>query len=151
MATTAAINQSRVRLGALVGGVVFTVWTVFNAYVVAPVIEHRSRVAAALDAGLFLKQPRLPFPAFFLVWTISLIVVAYGMTWAYAGMRATYGAGARTAAKLGLAVGFAMAFPLEFAHAVFQGLVPAFWITWMIEMGVGGLLAAVAAAWVYRD
>lgn len=148
---TMTINHKRVWLGALVGGVVFTVWTLFQAYVIAPVIEHRSRVVAALDAGLFLKEPRLPFPAFLVVWTLSLCVVAYGLTWAYAGMRATYGAGPRTAAKLGLAVGFAMAFPLEFAHAVFQGLVPAFWITWMIEMGVGGFLAALAGAWVYRD
>jgi hypothetical protein len=146
-----AINQSRVRLGALAGGAVFTLWTVFNAFVIAPAIEHRSRVVAALDAGLFLKEPRLTFPTFFVVWTVSLFIVAYGLAWAYAGLRATYGAGPRTAAKLGLAVGFAMAFPLEFAHAVFQGLVPAFWITWMIEMGVGGFLAALTAAWVYRD
>ena len=146
-----AINQRRVWLGTAVGGVVFTLWTVFSAFVIAPAIEHRARVVAALDAGLFLKEPRLPFAVFFLIWTVSLFAVAYGLAWAYAGLRATYGAGPRTAAKLGLAVGFAMAFPLEFAHAVFQGLVPAFWITWMIEMGVGAFLAALGAAWVYRD
>ncbi len=146
-----AINTRHVWQGALVGGVVFFLWSLITEFVIAPGLVGSDRLAAASRAGFLLEQGRIPLGVFLLVWFAGLWVVSYGAVWAYAGVRATYGAGPQTAAKLGLLVGFAAGFPLNFAHAVFQGLAPLFWIVWMIEMGVGGLLATLAAAWMYRD
>lgn len=146
-----AINTKRVWLGTLVGGVVFNAWSIVTEFVLAPALEGRGQLPAAMQSGLFLGTPRLPFSLFFLIWIASLFAVAYGLAWAYAGVRATYGAGPETAVKLGLVMGFAAGFPLNFAHAVFQTLAATFWLVWMIEMVVGAVLAALAAAWVYRD
>jgi hypothetical protein len=146
-----AINPRRVWQGALLGGVVFFLWSLITAFVIAPGLVGSHRLAAASRAGFLLERGRIPLWLFLLVWFAGLWVVSYGAAWAYAGVRATYGAGLLTAAKLGLLVGFAAGFPLNFAHAVFQGLAPLFWMVWVIEMGVGGLLATLAAAWMYRD
>jgi hypothetical protein len=146
-----AINERRVRRGALLGGGVFFVWSLITEFVGAPGLVGSDRLATAVRAGFLLEQGRIPLWLFLLVWFASLCVVSYGAAWAYAGLRATYGAGPATAAKLGLLVGFAAGFPLNFAHAVFQGLAPLFWVVWMIEMGMGGVLATLAAARIYRD
>ena len=146
-----AINGRRVWLGALVGGIVFNVWSMAVEFGLSSVIVGKARMDIAAASGWFLKQPRLSGGLFFLVWAISLFVVSYGLAWAYAAMRATAGAGPGTAFKLGLLVAFAAAFPLNFAHATFDGLSPRYWLMWMIEIGVGSILAALAAAWVYKD
>ena len=56
-----------------------------------------------------------------------------------------------TARNLGLVVGFAAGFPMEFAHAAFQPLTVRYGVLWMIEMVAGCILAALAAGWMYRD
>jgi uncharacterized membrane protein YczE len=109
------------------------------------------RMDIAVNNGWFLAVPRLPVWLFLVVWLVSLFLVTYGLAWAYAAMRATVGAGPATAAKLGLVVGFAAGFPMEFAHAIFQPLSVLYGVMWMIEMGVGCILAALAAGWMYRD
>jgi len=146
-----AINGRRVWLGALVGGVVFNLWSMAVEFGLSSVIVGRARMDVAAASGWFLKEPRISGGLFFLVWAISLFVVSYGLAWGYAAMRATTGAGPGTAFKLGLLVAFAAAFPLNFAHATFDGLSPHFWLMWMIEIGVGSILAALAAAWVYKE
>ena len=146
-----AINGRRVWLGALVGGVVFNLWSMAVEFGLSSVIVGRARMDVAAASGWFLKEPRISGGLFFLVWAISLFVVSYGLAWGYAAMRATTGAGPGTAFKLGLLVAFAAAFPLNFAHATFDGLSPRYWLMWMIEIGVGSILAALAAAWVYKD
>lgn len=147
----AAINSRRVWLGALVGGVVFFIWSLVVEYGLSAVLVGKMRMDIAMASGWFLKEPRLPLALFFIVWLASLFVISYGLAWAYAAMRATAGAGPATAAKLGLVVGFAAGFPLNFAHGVFDALSGRFWVMWMIEMGVGAILAALAAGWMYKD
>ncbi len=149
-----AINARRVLWGGLVGGLVFNLWSMLMEFAVSPsLIGGRARADAAFSAGLFLKQGegRMPFGLFFLLWVVSLFVVAYGEAWAYAAARATTGPGPATAAKIGLVVGFAAGVPMNLGHGTFQALATAFWVGWGLEMGVGAILAALAAGWVYRD
>ena len=145
-----AINGRRVLLGAIVGGLVFNVWSFLVELGLMPLVVGKAQIDVAM-ATWFLKEPRIPMGLFFLVWVFSLFVVSYGLAWAYAAMRATVGAGPGTAVKLGLVVGFAAGFPLNFAHAVFDGLFVGYWLMWMAEMGVGAILAALAAGRVYKD
>jgi len=146
-----AINGRRVWLGTLVGGVVFFVWSMIMEFGVSAALVGASRRSIAVGAGWFLASPRVPTAVALVVWTVSLFAVAGGLAWAYAAMRATAGPGPRTAALLGVVVGFAAGFPLEFMHAVFQPLSARYALGWMLEMGVGCVLAALAAGWVYRD
>jgi heme/copper-type cytochrome/quinol oxidase subunit 3 len=147
----AAINSRSVWKGALVGGIVFFIWSMFMEFLVSYAFVGKVRMDIAMNAGWFLKEPRVPAILFLVVWTVSLFVIAYGLAWAYAAMRATAGAGPKTALTLGAIVGFAAGFPMEFAHAVFQPLTARYGVLWMIEMGVGCILAALAAGKVYKD
>jgi hypothetical protein len=147
----AAINSRRVGIGALAGGLVFLLWSLFMEFGASYIIVGKVRMDIAINNGWFLKEPRVPFWLFFAVWIVSLFVISYGLAWAYAAMRATVGAGPKTAALLGAIVGFAAGFPMEFGHGVFQPLSGRYAIVWMLEMGVGCLLAALAAGWMYRD
>jgi len=147
----AAINGRRVLTGGLVGGVVFFIWSMLMEFGVSYLIVGKERMDIAMNAGWFLKEPRVPIWLFFIVWVVSLFIISYGLAWAYAAMRATAGAGPRTAALLGALVGFAAGFPMEFAHGVMQPLTGRYAIVWFLEMGVGCVLAALAAGWMYRE
>lgn len=147
----AAINGRRVWYGALIGGLVFFLWSMVTEFGLSAVIVGTGPRDVAVGNGWFLTAPRVPTAVFFVVWTVSLFVIAYGLAWLYAHLRVSAGAGPATAAKLGLLVGFAAGFPMEFAHAVFQPLSVRYGIMWMLEAGVGCLLAALAAGWTYRD
>ena len=148
------INSRRVLIGGIAGGLVFIAWCLLNEFVLLPMmIGGAGQYEAAMAQGLFLAQgaSRLSMGTFIVIWMASLFVIAYGIAWAYAAMRATAGAGPGTAVKLGLIVGFAAGFPMDFAHGVFQTLAPAFWFSWGLEMLVGSVLAALTAGWVYKD
>ena len=147
----AGVNRRRIWLGALVGGIVFFIWSMVLEFGLSAVLVGRVRMDISMNNGWFLREPRVPIWLFFAVWVVSLFIIAYALAWIYAAMRATAGAGPATAAKLGLAVGFAAGFPMEFAHAVFQPLTVRYGILWMIEMVAGCILAALAAGWMYRD
>ncbi len=147
----AGINGRRVVLGGLVGGVVFFVWSMLIEFGLSAVIVGKARMDIAVNAGWFLKEPRVPTSLFFIVWILSLFAIAHGLAWLYAALRGTAGAGPKTAAILGAIVGFAAGFPLEFAHGVFQPLSARYAVMWMLEMGVGCILAALAAGWTYRE
>ncbi len=147
----AGINQRSVRMGALWGGVVFFVWSMLMEFGGAYLLVGKARMDIAMNAGWFLKEPRVPMWLFFVVWIVCLFAIAYGLAWAYAAMRATAGPGPKTAATLGLIVGFAAGFPMEFAHGVFQPLSGRYAIVWMLEMVVGCVLAALTAGKVYKD
>ncbi len=145
------LNYRRVWLGALVGGLVFFAWSMIMEFGVSAALVGATRRDMAVAAGWFLKEPRVPMGIALSVWTLSLFAIAGGLAWLYAALRATLGPGPRTAATLGLIVGFAAGFPLEFMHAVFQPLSPRYGLGWMLEMGLGCVLAALAAGWMYRD
>jgi hypothetical protein len=140
----AAVNARRVLLGALAGGVVWNIWsTVINLVVL------RDRYAAAQQAGTFLKQPRYSF--FVGAWIVMLFVLAYIVAWLYASVRATRGAGPKTAAVVGLFVGFAAGLPTNFATATWAPISRHFPLWWMLELWVGAILAALVAGFVYQD
>lgn len=140
----AAVNNRRVFLGALAGGVVWVIWSVVvNMAVLAP------RYAAAQQAGLFLKQPR--YSAFPVVWIVTLFLLSYIGAWLYASARATRGANAGTAFKIGLFVGFAAGFPMNFAMSTWSPISRGFPLWWMLELWVGAIAATLVAGWLYRD
>ena len=147
----AAVNGRRVLLGGLVGGIVFFVWSMVMEFGVSGLLVGKGRMDIAMNAGWFLKEPRVPAWLFFIVWIVSLFAIAHGLSWAYAAMRETAGTGPKTAATLGAIVGFAAGFPLEFAHGVFQPLSGRYAVMWMLEMWVGCILTALAAGWMYRE
>ncbi len=140
----AAVNTRRVVLGTIVGGVVWTIWSmVVNTVILGP------KYAAAQEAGVLLKQPRYPF--FIGYWIITLFLLAYVIAWLYASVRATRGAGPGTALTVGLLVGFAAGFPLNLSVATWSPVGRVFPLWWMLDLWVGAILASLAAGWLYKD
>jgi hypothetical protein len=140
----ASVNTRRVLLGALAGGVVWNIWTI-----IVDLAVLRDRYAAAQQAGTFLKQPRYPF--FVGAEIVMLFILAYIVAWLYASVRATRGAGPKTATEVGLLVGFAAGFPTNFALATWAPISRHFPLWWMLELWVGAILAALVAGWIYQD
>jgi hypothetical protein len=140
----AAINNKRVLLGALVGGVVWNVWSmVVHTVILAP------RYQTAQQAGQLLAAPR--YAIFMPIWMLSLFVLALIVAKFYAALRSVCGAGPLTAIRVGVMVGFAAGFPQNFASSAwspFSRWLP-FW--WALDMGVGAVAAALIAGWLYRD
>ncbi|MBI1940515.1 MAG: hypothetical protein HYS33_03290 [Acidobacteria bacterium] len=140
----AATNTRRVLLGGALGGVAWTVWTM-----VVNVVILGSRYAVGQEAGQLLKQPR--YSLFLLYWIVSLFILSFVLAWLYAGVRATRGAGPRTALKLGLAVGFAASVPANYITATWLPVDRLFPFWWMIDLWVGAILAALVAGWLYKE
>jgi hypothetical protein len=140
----AAVNTRRVWLGALAGWVVWMVWSaIVNLVVLMP------RYVAAQKMGAMLAHPRYPF--FMVAWWVELFVLATICAWLYAGVRATRGAGPKTALSVGALVGFASGFPLAFSlasWAPFSRVIP---LWWMLDLWVGAILATLVAGWLYKD
>mgnify|MGYP001071841119 CR=1 FL=1 len=140
----AGMNTRRVLLGAVAGGAVWTLWTmVINVAVLS------SQYAAAQQAGHLLKEPR--YPLFLVYWIITLFLVSFVLAWLYAGVRATCGAGPRTALLLGLRGGFAVAFPLSLSVATWAPWGRTITLWWMIDLWGGAVLATFVAGWLYKD
>jgi hypothetical protein len=140
----AGVNKVRVGLGALAA---FGVWVaidfVINMTVLGPHYQEAQR------QGLFLGAPR--YGAFIAVWMVMLLALSAVIACLYASARATCGAGVRTAATIGLAVGFAAGFPTNFALATWAAFDRIFPLWWMIELWGGAVVAALVAGWIYRD
>ena len=106
----AAINRGRVWLGTLVGGVAWVAWDVaVNMAILGP------RYKVAQEAGHFLAEPR--YRTFPVVWILCILVLSYVISLLYASVRATCGAGPKTALAVGCMVGFAAGFPMNFSIA----------------------------------
>lgn len=140
----AAVNMRRIALGTVVGGVVWSIWSMaVNAVILA------SKYQAAQAAGQLLKQPR--YPLFLGYWFITLFLLSYIVAWLYASVRATQGAGPGTALTVGLLVGFAAGFPLNLSvasWAPFDRMLP---LWWMLDLWVGAMLASLVAGALYKD
>jgi len=133
-----------VALGEVVGGVIWTVWSMLvNTMILG------SRYAAAQSAGLLLKQPRYPF--FLGYWIITLFLLSYVLAWFYASVRATQGAGPGTALTVGLLVGFAAGFPLNLSMASWAPFDRTFPFWWMLDLWVGSILSSLVAGWLYHE
>ena len=83
------LNQARIWLGGIAGGVVWNVWSFLINMRQGPFYE------AMQKQGLFLKQPRYPF--FVGQWILLLFVMSVLLAYLYAWSRATAGAGPKTA------------------------------------------------------
>jgi len=140
----AAINQRRLLLGTVAGGIVWIIWTtVVNMIVLA------SRYTAAQEAGQLLKEPRYPY--FLGLWILTIFAVTYLAARLYANVRTIAGPGPATAAKVGLAVGFIAGFPMNLSIASWVPVDRYLSLWWMLDLWVGALLATLAAGWLYRD
>jgi hypothetical protein len=140
----AAINKKRVALGVLVGGVVWSVWSMLvNAVFLA------SRYAAAQESGQLLKEPR--YPLFLVYWFVTLFLLTYILTWIYVAVRDALGPGPKTALRVGFLGGFVIAFPLSLSVATWVPLDRVFPLWWMLDLWVGAILATFVAGWLYKE
>jgi hypothetical protein len=140
----AGVNSKRVLIGGVVGGLAWLVWGVALNFGVL-----MSRYAAAAAQGTMLKEPR--YPVFIVVWAVTLIGLGLLASWLYANVRATMGPGPKTAIKVGLALGFAAGFPANYYVSTwvpFSRVIP---LGWLVELGVGAVMATLVAAWLYRE
>ncbi len=140
-----AINSRRVWIGAVAGGVVWTVW----GFGIGMTLIGEERYQKAQAAGVFLTEPR--YPLFLGIWIASLFVISYGCAWLYAHVRSVAGAGPRTAACVGAWVGFAAGFPGNFAQSAWLNADRVLPLGWALDLGVGPILATIVAGWLYRD
>jgi hypothetical protein len=142
----AAVNTRRVLIGALAGGVVWAVWsTIVNMFLLT------AKYQKFKAAGALLTFPRYSTPVFMTGWFITLFVLAFIVNWLYASVRATRGAGPATALQVGLLVGFAAGFPINFSVATWGTFGRGIPLFWMLDMWIGAVLAALVGGWLYKD
>jgi hypothetical protein len=140
----ATVNTRRVIIGALAGGVVWSIWsTIVNLVILAP------RYAAEQNLGKMLKQPR--YPLFVLDWFVTIFLLAYAVAWLYSSVRATRGAGPGTALTVGLLVGFAAGFPMNLSTAAWSPVGRYLPLWWMLDLWLGAIMASLVAGWIYKD
>ncbi|MCI0567390.1 MAG: hypothetical protein L0Z52_04250 [Acidobacteria bacterium] len=144
MPTASKINCKRVIVGGILGGVVWSLWTmIINTALLS------QKYAEAQAAGEFLAEPR--YPLFLLWYILILIVLAMGLAWLYAISRATLGPGPLSAMKVGLVVGLVGSVPFNFAQSAWAPISRYFPLGWLLEGLVGCILATLFAGWYYRD
>jgi hypothetical protein len=138
------VNTRRVALGALAGGVVWSIWsTIVNLVILEP------QYAAAQKSNMMLEHARYPlFPVY---WYITIFLLAYVIAWLYSSVRATRGAGPGTALTVGLLVGFAAGFPINLITAAWAPMNRHVPLWWMLDLWLGALMASLVAGWLYKD
>ena len=137
------LNKTRVWLGGVAGGVVWSAWSFFVGMRQAPLYD------AMQKQGLFLKEPRHPY--FAAHWILLIFVMSILIAHLYAWSRATAGAGLKTALKIGMIVGFCAGVPGNFAQATWSPIPQQLPLGWMLDLWVGAILAAVVAGFLYKD
>ena len=139
------LNRSRIWLGGLAGGVVWTIWS----FVVGKYLITDARYVAAQNAGHFLKTPR--YSLFVVDWILLLFILAIAVSHLYAWARAGLKPGPGTALKVGFLSGFFAGFPGNFAQETWYAGDRWLPFGWMVEMWFGAILAALVAGWLYKD
>jgi hypothetical protein len=140
----AAVNKTRVAIGVVTGGLVWSVWSM-----VVNVVFLGAHYAAAQASGQLLKEAR--YPLFLVYWFLGLFIFTYILTWIYLSLRETLGPGPKTALRVGFLVGFAIAFPINLSVAAWVPIERAFPLWWMIDMWVGSVLATLVSAALYKE
>jgi 1,4-dihydroxy-2-naphthoate octaprenyltransferase len=144
MPASSKVNFQRVFVGGILGGVVWSLWSmIINTALLA------KKYAAAQAAGEFLSQPR--YPLFLLWYILILIVLSMGLAWLYAVSRAALGPGPLSAMKVGLVVGLIGSVPTSFAQSAWAPFSRYFPLGWLLEGLVGCILATLFAGWYYRE
>jgi hypothetical protein len=140
----ATVNTRRVVLGALAGGVVWSIWsTIVNLVILEP------QYAAAQNSKTMLAHARYPwYPVY---WYITIYLLAYVVAWLYASVRATRGPGPGTALTVGLLVGFAAGFPMNLTTAAWAPISRSLPLWWMLDLWLGAMMASLVAGWIYKD
>ena len=123
------LNKTRVWLGGIAGGVVWTAWGFLVGMRLAPLYE------AMQKQGLFLKEPRYPF--FTHIWIVLIFVMSILIAHLYAWARATAGPGPKTALKIGMLVGFCAGVPGNFAQATWSPIPRILPLGWMLDLWIG--------------
>jgi len=142
----AALNRKRVYLGALAGGVVWSIWSLLiNGLVLG------ARYEAAHAAGTLLRTPRYTVGGFLGFWFLLLFVLSAILSWLYAVARGPLGAGPKTALQLGIVIGFAAAVPLSWSLVNWVPVERFIPLWWMLDLWGGAVLASVVAGWLYKD
>jgi len=140
----ADVNKKRVALGVVVGGLVWSIWSMLvNALILA------SHYEAAQNAGQLLKAPR--YSMFLLYWIVGLFLFTYILMWIYLSLRVTLGPGPKTALRVGFLVGFAIAFPMNLSMASWAPFDRVFPLWWMLDLWIGSMLATFISAALYKD
>ncbi len=137
------LNQARIWLGGIAGGVVWSAWSFFVGMRQAPFYD------AMQKQGLFLKQSRYPF--FTGQWILLLFIMSILLAHLYAWSRATAGPGPKTALKIGMLVGFCAGVPGNFGVAAWSPMPRMLPLGWMLEMWVGAILASLVGGWLYKE
>ena len=140
----ATVNTRRVALGALAGGLVWSIWsTIVNLVILEP------RYAAAQNSKMMLEHAR--YPLFLVYWFVTIFLLAYVVAWLYSSVRATRGAGPGTALTVGLLVGFAAGFPMNLTTATWAPISRHLPLWWMLDLWLGAIMASLVAGWIYKD
>jgi hypothetical protein len=137
------LNTTRVWLGGIAGGVVWLAWGFFIGWRLAPLYD------AMQKQGLFLKEPR--YSLFTPLWILMIFVISILIAHLYVWARATAGPGPKTAAKIGMIVGFCAGVPGNFSQATWSPIPTALPLGWMLDMWVGSILAALVAGSLYKE
>jgi len=140
----AVINQGRVWLGALVGGIVWWLWS----YGVNMAMLGKL-YAEAQKNGQLLAQPR--YNLFILYWLITLIILSAVIARLYGHLRQTMGPGPKTALKIGLMIGFAAGFPMSLSMATWGTFPRTMPLWWCLDLWVGACVSAVISGWLYKE
>ena len=137
------LNQARIWLGGIAGGVVWSAWSFFVGMRLAPFYD------AMQKQGLFLKESRYPF--FAGQWILLILVMSVLLAYLYAWSRATAGAGPKAAAKIGMIVGFCAGVPGNLAQAAWSPVPRMLPLGWMLDLWIGAILASLVAGFLYKE
>ncbi len=140
------MNGKRVFVGAIAGGVVWSVWSfIVNFLIMRPVYSAEGQ------SGLLLQHPRYGTISFLISWFVTLFLVSGVCSWLYAAVRGSRGSGPQTALKVGVLIGFATGFPITLGVTNWAPITRTVPLGWLIDMWVGAILATMVAGWLYKD
>ena len=140
------MNSKRILIGALAGGVAWSVWSmIVNMGIL------KSIYMAEESAGHLLSQPRYGIPAFFFTWFVTIFLLSGAAALLYGAVRTSWGPGPKTALKVGALLGFAAGFPINLSIATWDPVMRSVPLWWMLDMWVGAIIATLVAGWFYKD
>jgi len=137
------MNWKRIALGGVLAGVVMNLVDAM-----AGMLLLGERYKQLQEAGIFLKEPRIPFAP---LWILGLFASGIIAAWFYAAVRPRLGPGPKTALLVGLLLGLMAHVPYNVTHAAWgmQGrFMPLVWMLGGIIQLVAGTLVA---GWVYKE